>query len=100
MAVEGMDKYGSGQYGPGGELIDTDKPFKVWTEFLSKNDYNDLWGIRTWLIQEERYMSMEADCGDYMGALNILIEGEMGFIVSSWDNRDEGNGTNAEFSEC
>ena len=69
MAVEGMEKYGSGQYGPGGAIIDTNKPFHVWTEFLSKNQYQELWGLRTHLSQDGRALQMEADCGEYMSGL-------------------------------
>lgn len=29
---------------------------------------------------------MEADCGDYLKSFDNIIEGEMGFVFSSWDN--------------
>jgi hypothetical protein len=33
---------------------------------------------------------MEANCKDYLEALNGDIEGGMGFVISSWDNTDGG----------
>ena len=47
MRDQGVTKYGSGAYGPGGSYINTNLPFTVKTEFLSTTDYASLWGIRT-----------------------------------------------------
>lgn len=34
-------------------------------------------------------MSMENDCRQYLVPLNELIEGQMGIVISNWDNTDE-----------
>ena len=47
IAAEGKEKYGAGAYGSSGSLIDTDNEFTVRTEFVTKNDFADLWKIRT-----------------------------------------------------
>ena len=97
MAVEGKAKYGDGAYGPNGSLIDTSRPFNVMTEFVSTKDYKNLWKIRTTLKQDADVLEMEAVCPEnYLSPLDYTIEGNMGFVVSSWDNRD---GANADF-EC
>ena len=87
MKTDGIAKYGAGAYGPGGSLINTNNGFMVKTEFVSDADYVTLWALRTTLTQGGNEIMMEADCGDdYLNALTNTIEGEMGFIFSSWDN--------------
>lgn len=88
MKYNGKAQYGENAYKPGGSLIDTNKAFNVWTEFVSTTDYTTFWKLRTTLTQEGRTLTMEADCGSYLDALNIPIEGNMGFSLSSWDNTD------------
>ena len=100
MAVEGVEKYGSGAYGPGGSKVNTDKKFHVKVEFLSTVNYQSLWGMRTTLSQDGNEIVLEADCQDYIEALNAKIEGSMGFVASAWDNRYTGTATNAEFEQC
>ena len=87
MKTDGAAKYGPDAYGPGGSLINTFNSFNVKTEFVSDADYVTLWKLRTTLTQGGDEIVMEADCGDeYLNALTNSIEGEMGFIFSSWDN--------------
>jgi hypothetical protein len=88
MAVEGAATYGDDAYGPNGTKIDTNRPFTVKTEFLSKDSYSTLWGIRTRITQDDNEIMMQANCEDYIASLSGDIEGGMGFVFSAWDNRD------------
>ena len=47
-------------------------------------------------MQGNEMILLEADCGDYIAQLSGPIEGNMGYVVSAWDNTD---GQNADF-EC
>jgi len=87
MKMDGVEKYGQGAYGPGGSLIDSTQTFKVWTEFVS-DDNDSLWKLRTTLTQNDNKIMMEADCGDYLKPFDNIIEAQMGFVFTSWDNRD------------
>ena len=86
MKMDGVEKYGEGAYGPGGSLIDSTQRFNVWTEFVADADYTSLWKLRTTVSQDGNEIVMEADCGDYLKSFDNIIEGEMGFVFSSWDN--------------
>ena len=87
MKIDGVAKYGANAYGPSGSLINTNNGFNVKTEFVSDAAYVTLWKLRTTLTQGGNELMMEADCGDdYLNDLTNTIEGEMGFIFSSWDN--------------
>ena len=88
MAVEGKATYGDGAYGRGGSLINTNKKFNVKTEFISTTDYQDLWKLRTILTQGNNEIVMEARCEDYLSDMSVPIEGNMAFVMSSWDNTD------------
>ena len=93
MAVEGKEKYGENAYGPNGTLIDTNQPFNVHTEFLSTSSYASLWGLRTKMTQNGNEILLETNCDGYINSLGGPIEGGMGLVLSSWDNRsyDFGN---------
>lgn len=86
MAVEGKAKYGVGSYGTGGNLIDTDREFTVRTELVSKNDFEDIWKVRTRLTQGSDEMMLEADCTDYIASLSALLEGKMTLTASTWSD--------------
>jgi len=43
---------------------------------------------------------MEASCEDYLKDLTVPIEGQMGFIVSAWDNRDYRGGDWECYDDC
>lgn len=86
MQNEGIEKYGADAYGPGGTIIDTSIAFKVFNEFVSDKSYMNFWKLRTTLSQGSDEIIMEADCRDYLSALNGPIEGGMGFIFANWDN--------------
>jgi hypothetical protein len=88
MQKQGAAKYGVEAYGPNGTRIDTNSDFHVKHEFVSTKDYKTLWKLRTTLSQGGEEIDFEADCRDYLGALNRPIEGGMGIVLSSWDNRD------------
>lgn len=88
MRNQGAEKYGMDAFGPGGTMIDTTYWFKVQTDFVSKNNYSDLYKIRTTIYQGSDVIEMEADCGEYLDPLSYDIEGHMAFVVSNWDNRD------------
>lgn len=96
MKVQGVQKYGDYAYGPNGEMINTNEAFTVKTEFVSTANYADLWMLRTRISQAGREMVLEADCRDYLKQLDVDIEGNMGYVFSTWDNRD---GQGADF-EC
>lgn len=57
-------------------------------EFISDNDYKTFWKLRTTLSQNGQDLVMENDCREYLTGLNEAINGEMGIVLSSWDNRD------------
>lgn len=57
-------------------------------EFVSTKDYKSLWKLRTILSQGGNKIDFEADCREYLDPLNGPIEGSMGIVLSSWDNRD------------
>ena len=80
--------YGSDSYGPGGSSIDTNAPFNHKTEFVSQNDYTDLYALRTTLTQNGSAFTVTANCGDYLSMLSSNLDGNMGFAFSTWDNRD------------
>ncbi len=87
MATEGKARYGDEAYGPGGQLIDTNEPFHVHTEFMATSNYANMWGLRTTWTQGGNEMQLLANCGDYVQSLGGPIEGSMGIVLSSWDNR-------------
>ena len=87
MKTQGVATYGEGAYGPGGSLIDTNSAFTVRTELISKNDYVDLWKIRSRLTQGANEMVMESDCTDYITTMSDIIDGSMSLILSTWDGR-------------
>lgn len=70
MRNQGAAVYGSGAYGPGGSMIDTDFPFHVKNEFISTPDYQKLWKLRTRITQGSDEIVMEADCRDSLVGLN------------------------------
>ena len=88
MHMQGEEKYGKNAYGPNGTLIKTTDKFTVKTEFISDSNYSELWKMRTRISQGSNEIVMEAGCQDYLKALSTNIEGGMGFVISSWDNRD------------
>jgi hypothetical protein len=94
MRQEGKEMYGEYAYGPYGTMIDTNSAFKVRTEFISTKNYENLWKVRTVMNQGESEMILEADCRNYINQLNNDIEGGMGIVFSSWDNR---SGKHADF---
>jgi len=49
MQEQGWRDYGDYAYMPGGSLIDTNYEFHVKTQFLTKDEYNTFWGLRTTL---------------------------------------------------
>ena len=54
MRKEGIEKYGKGAYGKGGSLIDTNRNFRVKTEFVSLKNYTKFYKLRTTLTQSGR----------------------------------------------
>lgn len=75
MREQGAEKYGTGAYGPGGTIIDTDYWFQVETNFVSHNDYKDLYKIRTKIMQGEDLIELEAECDGYLDPLSTDIQG-------------------------
>lgn len=53
---------------------------------MSDKSYKNFWKLRTTLSQGSAEIKMEADCRDYLSALNSPIEGGMGLIFANWDN--------------
>lgn len=53
MREQGVETYGSGAFGPGGSLVDTNLWFHVQTDFVSHNNYANLWKVRTTIKQGE-----------------------------------------------
>jgi len=47
-----------------------------------------LFAIRTRLKQGEKKMDLEDYCSGEFGHLNKAMDGKMGLILSSWDNRN------------
>lgn len=86
MREQGKEKYGPYAYGPSGSLINTDEEFTVKTEFVSTENYQDLWKLRTTLRQAGNEMIMEADCEGYLDVFDSDIQGKMSFVFSTWDN--------------
>ena len=97
MLKQGERTYGKNAYGPNGTIIKTTDKFTVKTEFISDEDYVDLWRMRTRITQGNNEIVMEAGCIDYLKNLSENIEGEMGFVISSWDNTDS---SYAAVEEC
>lgn len=96
MREQGKEKYGPYAYGPSGSIINTDEEFTVKTEFVSTEDYSDLWKLRTTLSQTGLEMVMEADCEGYLDVFDRDIQGKMTYVFATWDNTD---GQGADF-EC
>lgn len=96
MREQGKEQYGEGAYGPGGSLVNTDRAFTVKTEFIADTGYTALWAIRTRVTQDGNEIVLQADCSDYISMLSDPVEGNMGYVLSAWDNR---TGDNADF-EC
>lgn len=86
MQKQGAEKYGAEAYGPSGTIINTQFEFNVFNEFVSTDDYETFWKLRTTLTQDNNEIMMEADCRDYLSGLNDSIEGDMSFIFANWDN--------------
>ena len=53
MREQGAAEYGADAWGPNGTLINTYSWFQVQTDFVSENDYANLWKIRTTITQGE-----------------------------------------------
>ena len=88
MKNQGEAKYGLDAYGPEGTVIDTNLPFHVRIEFICDKKYDKLWAIRTRLKQGEKKMDLEDYCEGEFGNLSKKMDGKMGLIMSSWDNRN------------
>jgi hypothetical protein len=88
MSVDGKAKYGDDAYGIMGTLIDTSMVFNVKTEFVASPDYSKLHKLRTRLTQGENEIVMEASCPEYLEHMGYYLNGNMAFVISSWDNRD------------
>jgi len=88
MREQGKTAYGEDAYGPNGTMVDTNRKFTVKTEFLSENGYQNLWGVRTRITQDDNEIVMMADCSDYISGLDVAIEANMGYVVSAWDNTE------------
>jgi hypothetical protein len=69
-------------------MIDTREPFRVRTEFISRNDTTELYMIRTRLTQGFNEMLLETDCEDYLSSMSAVLQGQTGVVLSAWDNRD------------
>lgn len=96
MNKEGKAKYGDHAYGPNGDKIDTNRAFKVKTEFVTTENYADLWMLRTTLSQDASQLASITICEGYLDAFDWDLTVGMALVFSSWDNRD---GTDADF-EC
>ena len=88
MKTQGEALYGLDAYGPGGTLIDTERPFNVRIEIMTRDRYRYAWGIKTRLTQNGREILMASECSDW-GVLNTQLDGGSGLVFASWDNRDE-----------
>jgi len=90
MRKQGAEKYGIDAFGKNGTLVNTQSWFKVKTDFVTENDYSELWKIRTTITQDENKepIVMEAECKDYLEPLNYDLQGQMAVVISNWDNTD------------
>ena len=93
MKDQGEYQYSLDAYGPDGSIIDTNLPFNVKVEFLCDKSYNELWSVVTRLKQpgigkEKDQIDLVAYCPGQFGHLSKAMDGKMGLILSSWDNRD------------
>lgn len=56
-------------------------------ELVSKNDYQNIWKIRSRLTQGAKEMVLESDCTDYIASMTDIIDGQMSLTMSTWDGR-------------
>jgi len=95
MHVQGEAIYGLDAYGPGGDKIDTNRPFKMKTEFVSDKRYSAVWTIKTYFEQDgEEKMMLQSYCPDFLEPMASLFDGAEAWVFSSWDNR---SGKGADF---
>ena len=88
MKDQGEGLYGLDAYGPEGTYIDTNLPFTVHVAFICDKGYDELWSVQTTLKQNGKKMILKAYCPGEFGHLNKAMDGKMGLILSSWDNRN------------
>jgi len=79
--------------------------FHVQTDFISYNNFANLWKVRTTIKQGENTpIIMEQDCSDYIDPLDYDLNGQMGFVVSNWSNTDSRadfeSGTQTNSGDC
>jgi len=96
MLQEGAEKYGIDSYGLGGSIIDTNYPFRVESQLLSTNSYQELYGVKTVLSQNGRTMELQTDCWDYVSPLSQMIEAGAHIRFSMFENTDPFN----QVDEC
>lgn len=75
-----------GQYGPGGSVIDTNRPFHMRHNFNQTD--NKLTSFETILTQEGRTATMSSDCG-YMQDMSYYLGTGMAFAISNWGDKVE-----------
>ncbi len=82
---DGVAKYGTGAYGVGGSIINTNADFDVKTEFIADPEYTSVFKLRTTLTQSTRTMMMEAEC-DELKSMSSTLDKKMGFVMSHWQD--------------
>ena len=90
MRKQGAEKYGADAFGKNGTMVDTRSWFQVQTDFVTENDYSEVWKVRTTIRQGEETndIVMEAECKEYLEPLNGDLYGQMAIVFSNWDNTD------------
>ena len=58
MTVQGREKYGANAYGPGGSKINTDLPFEVEQQYYTTVDGDELWKMKTVMMQGGRVLEL------------------------------------------
>ena len=57
-------------------------------QFVSTKDYQTVWKLKTIMSQDGNEIILEKNCNGYFTNMSGVIEGNMAFVISSWDNSD------------